>query len=299
MKEKIKCPKCHLLIDDDSKLCPYCGYEIQEEDLKPKTNKVEVEYKGILSNDKDLNKKKHNFKFESRIMEINRNKNISLFLIGWIGLSILALLLSLPILSMNRYFYYTEGNSIITFSCYFILLGLLLFILRDDLFRIFEYFKNKRTYIYGFSYGFLLIVASYAVNIICSLLSNSSTSNDNQQAFVSAANSYPLLSIIVFAFIGPFVEELTYRLGLFSLLTKSSRMNIVFAYIIEVLIFALIHFNFESNDIINELINLPSYIVSGFILTYTYHKEGIGASYIAHFTNNLLAVILTLLSNIQ
>ena len=48
MKEKIKCPNCKLLIDDDSITCPYCGYKLEEEDIaKQKEEKVSINYKKI------------------------------------------------------------------------------------------------------------------------------------------------------------------------------------------------------------------------------------------------------------
>ena len=83
--------------------------------------------------------------------------------------------------------------------------------------------------------------------------------NDNENAIDSITNAYPLLSLLVFGIMGPVVEEFTYRVGLFSFIRRFNRPA---AYIITIAIFALIHFNFQSTNIVNELINLPSYIVA-------------------------------------
>ena len=39
MKEKVKCEKCGLFIDEDCESCPYCGYP-QNHDLKTKANET-------------------------------------------------------------------------------------------------------------------------------------------------------------------------------------------------------------------------------------------------------------------
>jgi len=62
------------------------------------------------------------------------------------------------------------------------------------------------------------------------------------------------------------------------------------------LIFGLIHMSFKPETIVNELVNLPSYILAGSILTYAYEKEGFAVSTYAHITNNLISFLLTIFS---
>jgi membrane protease YdiL (CAAX protease family) len=61
------------------------------------------------------------------------------------------------------------------------------------------------------------------------------------------------------------------------------------------LVFGLIHMSFNPDTIINELINLPSYILAGTILTIAYEKEGFAVSTYAHITNNLISFLLTII----
>ena len=44
MKEKVKCKKCGLLIDDDMQYCPYCGY-IQDQNENQNEDKNHVPLK--------------------------------------------------------------------------------------------------------------------------------------------------------------------------------------------------------------------------------------------------------------
>ena len=294
MKEKIKCPNCKLLIDDDSITCPYCGYKLEEEDIaKQKEEKVSINYKKIDDYKSESKKSdvKSFIKFESRSVDL-KWKNIVLLLVGFIGFQMIATILQIFALTSNPYFLYTSGIGYINFASYFFLLGIMVLILNEDLLKFVSKFKKGRTYLYGFSYGFLLIAVSVLVNMICSSLSGSNSTNNNESNIESIATSLPILSIIVFGFVGPFCEELTYRVGLFSFINKKSR---VLAYIITPILFGFIHFDFSSSNIINELINIPSYIVSGLLLSYFYDKEGMEVSFIAHATNNLVSIILTII----
>ena len=114
-----------------------------------------------------------------------------------------------------------------------------------------------------------------------------SGSNNNEEGITSITTLFPVLSLLIFGIIGPFVEEITYRVGLFNLLRKWNR---VLAYLGTALIFGLIHFDFKATDIVTEFINLPSYVVSGLLLCYFYEYAGFEASFLAHVTNNVFAI---------
>lgn len=155
-------------------------------------------------------------------------------------------------------------------------------------------FTIKKTWIRGLSYGALAIAASVAIGMVINLIYDpASGGNDNQQAVVAIIKHAPFLSLLWIPFIGPIVEELIYRLGLFDGLRKFNRP---LAYVLTSLIFAFIHFNFQATDIVHELISLPPYIVAGLIFGYAYDKDGPAASIIAHVVNNLASTILTIIS---
>ena len=291
MAEKRKCEKCGLLIDDDMEYCPYCGY---------KQENITLEDKNKSNKDNENNKKESLLHFPSRVIYLPRFKNIYLFLVGFLGLQILSLFLSLILISLNQYLGYfsSEGTALLNFSTYLVVFGILILIIGKDFNLIFPDFKKGRTYLYGITYGLMLIVISSLVSNIFHLIFSVNSSNNNQQQVESVVTLFPLASTIIFGIVGPICEEFTYRLGLFTPLVK--RLKPVFAYIIVALIFGFLHFDFSvilSNDsslIINELVNIPSYVVSGLLLTYFYHKEGIVASSFAHITNNLFSIIVTL-----
>ena len=106
------------------------------------------------------------------------------------------------------------------------------------------------------------------------------------------SKNYIVFALIIFGLIGPICEELTYRVGLYSL---TKRWNRTAAYIITPIVFGLIHFNWESltiggNTLVNELCNLPDYIVAGVLFSYYYEKGGFACSATAHVVNNLVAL---------
>lgn len=294
MNEKRKCEKCKLLIDSDLDTCPYCGYP-QE---KIEVNKEEIKSEEIKE---EKIKSKSFFSFPSRVVILDNYKNLTLFLLGFLGMQILSVIIVFLMQALNLYVtsFSTVGSAIINFSVYFTMFGIMLLVLNEDCAKLFKDFLNKRTYLYGFSYGFMLIVLSSLVTNIMYLLFQTTDSNANQQSIVSITDSYPILSIIVFGLIGPICEEFCYRVGLFSAINK--RYNLPVSYIITMVVFAFIHFDYtalfsgDGGRIATEFINLPSYLVAGLTLTYVYHKEGFGPSTIAHITNNLVSIIISII----
>ncbi|MBP5694703.1 MAG: CPBP family intramembrane metalloprotease, partial [Bacilli bacterium] len=106
---------------------------------------------------------------------------------------------------------------------------------------------------------------------------------------------YPITCLFIFGLIGPICEEITYRVGLFSLLKRKNR---ALAYLVTIAVFALIHFNF-SNDpatLLNEIINLPYYMFAAFAFSFAFDKFGFAASATAHISNNLISLFLVVMA---
>ena len=129
--------------------------------------------------------------------------------------------------------------------------------------------------------------------------------NTNQSILIILIQKQPIITGITVVLLGPLLEELTYRYGLFELI---SRKNKTLAFILTSLIFGFIHFDFESCFYANntfgfylepfliEILNIPSYILSGTVLCYAYYKEdNIATPFMAHVYNNALSFILILL----
>ncbi len=291
MKEKIKCKKCGLLIDEDSITCPYCGYPVDKKNessseaktqesnvIEPKSNKVRF------------------FDFPTREINITPYKSIALFLIGSIGFQMFAQLLSMIFgLFPNLHFIHNiQGSAALNFSMYFLMFGVLALIMNSDVIKFIGDFKKGSTWLNGVMNGFFLIVVSSAIGLIFKSFGNVGV-NNNEATIDSMTDIFPFLSVIVLGILGPICEELTYRAGLFNFIKKYNR---IWAYLGTAIVFGLIHFDFTcfaKGTYVSELLNLPSYIVSGLLLSYFYEHNGLAASITAHATNNLFATLIQII----
>lgn len=174
----------------------------------------------------------------------------------------------------------------------FVAMGLLI---NYDFVKFGKHFNKAKPYLLGLAGGAALIGASMLWNLLVNAF-YPTTDNQNQQLVNDVITFYPVLSVFIIGIVGPLVEELTYRLGLFSFLSRSKKW---IAYLVTTTVFALIHFNFmpeTANELINELLNLPSYAAAGFLLCLWYDKFGLASSMVAHCFNNLFSVLVTILS---
>ena len=118
--------------------------------------------------------------------------------------------------------------------------------------------------------------------------------NGNEQALRDMAALSPALALIVFGIVGPFCEEMTYRIGLFGFL---SRLGRVWAYALTALVFGFIHFGWSTvgtDAALDELANIPPYVFAGVAFGFLYDKYGFAASFLAHTSNNLISLIVTI-----
>lgn len=204
--------------------------------------------------------------------------------------------------AINGYFDSYDFLSIANFTRYsvifIVMIGVLF--LSKTLVPILNSFKKFRTFLYGIGLGFIVILMSIVYNNFIGYIVPDYGSNENQNAVETVIRLYPLLSVIWIPFLGPIVEELGYRLGLFNALKKVNR---VLAYVATGLIFGLIHFNLPPDGdpaywakLGVEVLNLPGYILSGLAFNYIYEKENIGTSIVAHVTNNFVSYIVTIIA---
>lgn len=205
---------------------------------------------------------------------------------------------------------------------------------KEGFIRKIRVFKDKNTYITVLIFLAIYFACNYAYALIRTLLeylmNYSSSSNQNQSGLDTMIKCQPVLSVIMVVIFAPIVEELTYRQGLFEAIR---RKNETLGVIVTVLVFALIHFSFSTliayfnydallaNNssyliktiengtyvyyskqemyylVINEIINFPSYVIGGTILTYTYKKHSsVVESILVHASLNLISVIATILT---
>lgn len=185
-----------------------------------------------------------------------------------------------------------QGESVLFSLCAQIIsslisLAICAIILRDRIKALFASAKNWRGILSGVAVGVAIFCASF---LLGSLLSH--TENENQAALLRELSASPLLFAISSVLITPILEELAFRVAIFSPLIK---INLPFAYIMSALIFSLMHVDLGAADIWRELISLPNYLVAGTLLAFSYQKFGFWGSVAAHFTNNLMAMIFSII----
>ena len=234
-------------------------------------------------------------------------KQLMLFLAGFIGLIALTYLIQFLISLISRSVCPTDydyemfisshlSSMILNGSAYLILGAFFIFMIKDDSHEMFKSFKNWQAYVAA-GIGFALIISFNLIyNSILSLANVGISDNANETSLNSMVTQFPLASLLIFAIIGPACEEITYRLGLFSL---TRRVNRILAYVVTIVVFTLIHFDFTSKTMINELLNIPFYAFAAFVFTFLYDHFGFASSLCAHITNNVLSIGATILTIIK
>ncbi len=265
-------------------------------------------------------------KIKNKIISFEENKTIknfklpfliSLFLLGFVGLSLIALivqiLLEAPINGtfLNSEFLNTLNeeeiknsiinffNSVSLFMYYFItfFIFIILIIVNKESLSYIKSCIHKNAFIEGIAIAIMMFCCSIAYSMFIQMINPSTTSNNNQQGIENAFYAAPLLSFFSIVLFAPVCEELTYRLGLFSLIAKKSK---ILAYIVTILFFTLIHFDFSvktPKEWTIELINMPAYMIGAIFLCFAYARKGnILTSITAHACYNGIEFLLMLIN---
>lgn len=272
-----KCPYCEKEYPEVSRFCPYCGTPNPDHQIVKKPEKT-----------------------------LDLRRQILLFAVGFIGFQIIGTLLQVIFIIQGRSIFGDNNTAIINYLdsapismfvnsiSYCAIFCLLLFLAMPNLQTLLCSFKNKKAYIgaliaiammRGFNIIYSMILVLFGVNPDANI-------NNNQTSLNSVIVIYPLISLIVFGLIGPVCEELTYRVGLFGALKRKNR---ILAYVLTIVIFTFIHFDFAASNIVVELINVPYYAAAAFAFTFVFDRYGFAAGLVAHIANNVLSVILTLI----
>lgn len=271
--KKQKCSQCNAIYDPTNMTCPICG--------EPNTHMK----KGSIG---------------PGYIPLKWPYQLACLLVGTVGFGIIQTFVLLVIMIFT-------GSSTIglhqeawaDFICYGILFGgmLAIFILNRET-LIPHLSKKAWRYILGILLGFAAIGISELYGLFVNAIAPELGLNKNEEVVENIIGLYPVLSIIFIGILGPICEEFTYRLGMFSLL---NRINRVLAYIVASFVFASAHFSItwlfegDMNGLLVELLNFPSYLIAGVILTFSYDMLGLQGSCMAHITNNIYCIILVLL----
>lgn len=268
------CPECGKAYDPTLPSCPCCDRKNEEKGAERYRNFVHV---GFV-------------------------KEISFVLIGLLGLNVVVFFAELLAFLIYRpedsTAFLQSGEALffiyaIAYPLVFLAMALVLW---RDWKEVGRSFKNWKSYVAGFI-GFVCIIL---FSIVYSLITEAifkaigvalPSDNSNQSNVISMVLHCPWACVFIIGLIGPFSEELCYRVGIFGL---GSRLGKWVGYLAGILIFAFIHFDFTAlgtqEGAITELVSLPNYLFSGACLCFLYDKCGLSASYTAHALNNLLSV---------
>ena len=248
--------------------------------------------------------------FFDNMLHVNIFKQIGFLLLALIGLTVVSTIVQ----SIQMVMFKTDNPSAgaeeikaylmsapnlfasntIAYLSLFLIMGLLLWSGWKELLGS---FKNWKAYAFaaagfGAIMVFSVIYNALVSNIYQALGRELPSTNNNQSLINEMILFQPFACLIVFGLIGPLTEEFAYRVGLFGAATRFGK---VFGYIITVLVFASIHFDFtafsDSAALESELIALPSYLFSGFAFSFLYQKFGFASSFLAHATNNVFSIV--------
>ena len=259
-----------------NKICTHCGssYDVVEETC-PACHTRDESFEEL--------------KIPKNMVWLPIYKQVLLFLFGFVLINIISALCT-EVFFKNVF----EENShtmilVVNYIRYTLVLGAMAALLINSYPKFKASFIKWLPYVVGFVAGILLIGFNISYNLIVQLFHEMST-NENQTMANELIKTYPFLAFMLLSFLGPIVEEFTYRVGLFTFLT---RVHKVLAYAITIVIFAFIHFNFlaKGASMVDELISLPVYIVSGATLCVLYDRFGLSCSLTAHIVNNIISTL--------
>ena len=241
---------------------------------------------------------------DNNIIDLPLVKSLSCVAIGWIGLSIVATIISLIVTlfiddptSMTP-LQETKLLGWLNFASYAVIFVSLIAVLgKKIVIKLAKQFTILEKIGRGLMYGGILLGSSVAYNLIVLLIYPEFGSNQNQTAVVDMITSMPVISFFSVVLLAPITEEITYRLGLTGAIAKKSK---ILGIVISSVLFGLIHSAFidlsflemTKEEIINELVALPSYIISGVVMAIAYTREdSLVCSITAHMTNNFIAFV--------
>jgi len=137
----------------------------------------------------------------------------------------------------------------------------------------------------------ILLGATILISNIYAILEIGGQSDNESLLALMMDNDSKFLFFITIVIVGPFVEEVLYRKLIFDTVEHSFKLKPIYAIVISVAVFALIHVSDAEN-----IIYVFQYAAMAIPITLSYHysKNNLFVSYGVHMLNNLLVAILYL-----
>ena len=230
---------------------------------------------------------------EAPLHEIKLWKRITLFLIGFLGLHLFALVVGIIVSIVCPKDLVNPVTNLISYGVLFVSMIAIIVV---DLPKLLYHFKKWKPYVFGLAGAIAIVLFEIAYTNILNLFYKYQSSG-NEEGIRSIVLAFPVASVFMLGIVGPICEELAYRVGLFAALSKYRKW---LAYVVTSLVFGAIHIVgslITGASVWNELANLPVYVIAGLAFSFLYDKWGFASSTTAHISNNLYAVLATIISN--
>lgn len=236
-----------------------------------------------------------------QVTYLPQKNQLALFLIGFIGFQLIGTLITMAFLGYGISIYGDNAELVTKFVdsapvsmfvnsvSYVVIYLLCLLNSRIGIPDLLSKFKGTKPYLAALCAILAIFAFNFVYNAFLYTLNIQIHDNINEAGLNSIIKEYPIQCIFMFGILAPIVEELTYRVGLFSL---GARKGKGFAYAITIIVFTIIHISFVETDIINELLNIPFYCFAAATFCFIYDKYGFAASVVAHVLNNFTSIIL-------
>ena len=222
-------------------------------------------------------------------MELLENKILGILK----GIGTIALYFIVSLICSYLFRNYTFSDNIVIATLFQILTYVILLLVIGAIYhkRLIRDFKNfKKEYVGVALKNWIIgLGAMFIANIIISSIAGGIASNE--EANRTLLGNYPISSFISMVFLGPLIEELTFRASFKSAFSKWYTFAIVTA-----LLFGSAHISsFISTKDFYELLYLIPYSTLGFFFAKAFYEtDNIYTSYLAHMFHNGMCVILLL-----
>ena len=123
-----------------------------------------------------------------------------------------------------------------------------IFLIRDFINDFIDFGKDtKKNFLKILMWFGILYAASYAIALVYQILNITGQSDNESLLTLMMDSDAKILFLITIVIIGPFVEEVLYRKLIFDTVEKTFKLKPIFAIVISVLIFSLIHVSDAEN----------------------------------------------------
>ena len=230
-------------------------------------------------------------------MENEKNKDLKNALTGTFVIILYSIFTDL-LISLLKVFNINYNNFNTISKCVFVALSeiiltlIIILIYKIDFIPNFkDFIKNIKSYFDKYiKYWFLTLGLMIISNLIITLFTTSEISN-NQEMIVETFKKLPIYTIIVTIVVGPFLEELVFRMSFRKIFAHSNILFIFFSGFI----FGGLHV-ITSLTSLNNLLFIIPYSIPGFMFAYLYTKSNnIMVPIMLHFVHNSVMMLMQLI----